>query len=109
MLDQILGNTCRGVHTRSKVNNFCKYSSFISKIKPKTISDALLDEGWLTAIQEDLIQFKQNDVWDLVPRPSDKIVTDTRWVFRNKFDENGIVTRNKVGPVAKRYIVGLNK
>lgn len=67
-LDQILGDIKRGASTRSHVNNLCKYSIFISQIQPKLIFDALLDEGWLFSIQEELIQFKCNDVQDLVSR-----------------------------------------
>ena len=39
----------------------------------------------------------------LVPRPKDRTVIGTKWVFRNKMDENGIVTRNKARMVAKGY------
>lgn len=39
----------------------------------------------------------------MVPRPKGKSVIDTKWVFRNKFDENGDVTRNKARLVAKGY------
>ena len=46
-------------------------------------------------MQDKLNQFKRKNVWKLVPRPKDKLVIDTRWVFRNKLDEDGIVTTNK--------------
>lgn len=45
LLDQIVGDIKRGVSTRSHVNNFFKYSTLISQIKPKLIFDALLDKG----------------------------------------------------------------
>jgi hypothetical protein len=38
----------------------------------------------------------------LIERPKQNIV-GTKWVFRNKQDEHGIVTRNKAGLVAKCY------
>jgi hypothetical protein len=38
----------------------------------------------------------------LVPRPNQNVV-GTKWVFRNKQDEHGVVTRNKDRLVAKGY------
>ncbi|MCI93379.1 gag-pol polyprotein, partial [Trifolium medium] len=46
----------------------------------------------INAMQEELDQFKRNEVWDLVPRPENMNVIDTKWVYKNKSDENGIVT-----------------
>jgi hypothetical protein len=48
----------------------------------------------VVATQEELNNFKRNEVWSLVERPKQNIV-DTEWVFRNKQDEHGVVTRNK--------------
>ncbi|GJQ91629.1 copia protein [Tanacetum coccineum] len=44
-----------------------------------------------------------NDVWELVPLPISQSVIGTKWVFRNKLDENGIVSRNKARLVAQEY------
>jgi hypothetical protein len=48
-------------------------------------------------MQEELNNFKRNEVWSLVPRPKQNVV-GTKWVFRNKQDEFGVVTRNKARP-----------
>jgi hypothetical protein len=53
-------------------------------------------------MQEELNNFKRNEVWTLVPCPK-KNVVGTKWVFRNKQDEHGVVTRNKARLVAKGY------
>lgn len=42
--------------------------------------------------------------WDLVPCPKDKIVIATKWVLRNKFDENDIITRSKARLVEKGIV-----
>jgi hypothetical protein len=39
----------------------------------------------------------------LVPRPKNKNVIGTKWVFRNKLNEDGHVTRNKAILVCKGY------
>ncbi|GKA07037.1 retrovirus-related pol polyprotein from transposon TNT 1-94 [Tanacetum coccineum] len=72
-------------------------------IEPKNINEALKDENWVMAMQEELNQFKTNDVWELVPNPMDMTIIGTKWVYRNKLDENGVVTRNKARLVAQGY------
>ncbi len=56
-------------------------------IEPATVDEALLDDGWILAMQEELNQFQRNDVWDLVPKPPQKNIIGTKWVFRNKLNE----------------------
>jgi hypothetical protein len=52
--------------------------------------------------QEELNNFTRNEVWHLVPCPNQNVV-GTKWVFCNKQDEHGVVTRNKARLVAKGY------
>jgi hypothetical protein len=61
------------------------------------------------AMQEELNNFKRNEVWSLVPHLKQNIV-GTKWVFRNKQDEYGVVTRKKARLVAKGYaqVAGLD-
>ena len=54
-------------------------------------------------MQEELEQFARNDVWTLVPRLDQSNIIDTKWIFKYKFDEFGIVIRNKARLVAHWY------
>jgi hypothetical protein len=54
------------------------------------------------AMQEELNNFERNQVWELVERPKTNII-GTKWVFRNKQDEFGIVIKNKAILVAQGY------
>ncbi|CAM8905578.1 unnamed protein product [Rhodiola kirilowii] len=54
-------------------------------------------------MQEELEEFARNDVWDLVQRPDDVNVIGTKWIFKNKFDAIGNITRNKARLVAQGY------
>nr|GEX97440.1 hypothetical protein [Tanacetum cinerariifolium] len=54
-------------------------------------------------MHEELLQFKLQKVWTLVDLPNGKRAIDTKWVFRNKKDERGIVVRNKSRLVAQGY------
>ena len=73
------------------------------QLELKNVKEALGDESWTTALQEELNQFTRNDVWYLVPRPNDKHVIGTKWMFKNKQDENRVIVRNKVRLVAQGY------
>jgi len=77
--------------------------AFVSQTEPKTVADALEDSNWITAMHEELNQFARNEVWTLVPRTSEMNVIGTKWVFKNKLDEQGVIVRNKVRLVAKGY------
>nr|KAJ0189115.1 hypothetical protein LSAT_V11C800391620 [Lactuca sativa] len=103
-VDQIIGNIHDGVRTRSRVsNNFCMYVNFVSMILPDKIHTTLQDADWIKAMQEELNEFERHKVWTLVPRPSGKTITGTRWVYRNKVDKDGIITRNKARLVAQGF------
>ncbi|GJS29491.1 putative ribonuclease H-like domain-containing protein [Tanacetum coccineum] len=54
-------------------------------------------------MQEELLQFKLQQVWTLVDLPHGKRAIGTKWVYRNKKDERGIVIRNKARLVAQGY------
>ena len=101
--DQIIGNPSNGVRTRSSLRNICNNLAFISQIEPKNLKDALIDENWMIAMQEELNQFERSEAWELVSRPQNQSVIGTRWVFRNKMDENGIIIRNKARLVAQGF------
>ena len=97
----IIGNPELPVMTRSRevISNAC----FVSTIKPKNVKEALTDECWINVMQEELNEFKRNEVWDLVPRPDGVNIIGTKWVYRNKSNESGVVTRNKARLVAQGY------
>ncbi|KAL8097413.1 hypothetical protein AgCh_030516 [Apium graveolens] len=91
------------VRTRTGTSNECLYNSFLSQTEPKKVEEALQDVDWVQAMLEELNEFERNKVWTLVPRPKNRSVVGTKWVFRNKTDSDGIITRNKARLVAKGY------
>nr|GEV68690.1 hypothetical protein [Tanacetum cinerariifolium] len=94
---QILRDLTSAVQTRSKVNKSSRAHAFISQ--------ALKDESWVDAMQEELLQFKIQKVWILVDLPFGKKAIGTKWVYRNKKDERGVVVRNKARTEAIRIIL----
>ena len=77
--------------------------ALLSEIEPSCVEEALNDNDWINAMRDELMQFQRNDVWSLVPRPQNKSVIGTKWVFKNKQDGNGKIIRNKARLVAKGY------
>ncbi|GJS33554.1 putative ribonuclease H-like domain-containing protein [Tanacetum coccineum] len=63
--------------------------------EPKNVIHALKDPSWIEAIQDELLQFKLQKVCTLVDLPNGKRAIGTKWVFRNKKDERGIMIKNK--------------
>eukprot|EP00253_Pinus_taeda_P002577 PITA_02577 len=55
-------------------------------------------------MDEELEHIEKNNTWELVPRPTDKNVIGTKWIFKNKLNENGEVVRNKARLVCKGYV-----
>ena len=82
---------------------FCEHVSFVSSIEPKKIEEALMDVDWVNAMHEELNNFTRNQVWKLVERPKNHNVIGTKWVYKNKQDQDGIVVRNKARLVAQGY------
>nr|GEV93935.1 hypothetical protein [Tanacetum cinerariifolium] len=116
---QIIGGLSLATQTRSmtrvakdqggltQINNedfqTCMFACFLSQEKPKRVHQAVKDLSWIEDMQEELLQFKMQKVWVLVDFPDEKRAIGTKWVFRNKKDERGIVVRNKARLVAQGH------
>ncbi|GKF72701.1 putative ribonuclease H-like domain-containing protein, partial [Tanacetum coccineum] len=70
---------------------------------PKKVTQALTDPSWIEVMQDELLQFRLQKVWRLVDLLKGKHAIGTKWVFRNKKDERGIIVRNKARLVAQGY------
>ncbi|WVZ85132.1 LOW QUALITY PROTEIN: hypothetical protein U9M48_032084 [Paspalum notatum var. saurae] len=83
--------------TRSSVVSlaFFSHSSYVASFEPRDVSHALSDPNWVNAMHEELENFERNHVWDLVEPPPNCRPIGTKWVFKNKQGENGMVVRNK--------------
>ncbi|GJX33423.1 putative ribonuclease H-like domain-containing protein [Tanacetum coccineum] len=122
-LDQVIGDLQSSTQTRRMSKNLeehgsvstiqqrtnhkdlqiCLFACFLSQEESKKVIHALKDPSWIEAMQEELLQFKLQEVWTLVDLPNGKRAKGSKWVFRNKKDERGIMIRNKARLVAQGY------
>jgi hypothetical protein len=94
----------RPKHLEDFVADLCLYTScFLSQMDPKNIKMALTDPFWVEAMQEELQQFLKLNVWEKVILPKHEKAINTKWVFRVKKDERGVVIRNKARLVVQGF------
>ena len=86
-----------------ELTSFIAHHSFVSCYEPTKVEEALQDPDWINAMHEELNNFTRNEVWTLEERPKGVRVIGTKWVFRNKQDDQGVVVRNKARLVAKGF------
>ncbi|GJZ64730.1 putative ribonuclease H-like domain-containing protein [Tanacetum coccineum] len=95
------------VHDQQRNNHtdylYCLFAYFLSQLEPSSVAQALNDPDWVEAMQEEMQQFVNQDVWKLVPLPEGKTAIGTKWILKNKRDARGIVVRNKARLVAQGH------
>ena len=80
-----------------------KGACLLANFEPRNVKNALETKSWVEAMNEEIELIEKNKTWSLVPRPKDKNIIGTKWVFRNKLNEDGEVCRNKARLVCKGY------
>nr|GEX73287.1 ribonuclease H-like domain, reverse transcriptase, RNA-dependent DNA polymerase [Tanacetum cinerariifolium] len=81
----------------------CLFACFFSQVEPSSVAQALEDPSWIDSMQEEMQQFKFQNVWLLVDLPEGKYAIGTKWILKNKRDARGIVVRNKARLVAQGH------
>ncbi|GJX67563.1 putative ribonuclease H-like domain-containing protein, partial [Tanacetum coccineum] len=93
-LNQVIRDLQSATQTRKMLKNLEEHGFVIHALK---------DPSWIKTMQEELLQFKLQEVWTLVNLPNGKSAIGSKWIFKNKKDERGIVIRNKERLVAQGY------
>ena len=72
--NQIIGDKSDWPMIRRKLKGTC----WLAEFEPRSVKDALENESWIEAMNEEIEQIENNKIWTLVPRPKDKNVTGTK-------------------------------
>nr|GFA45644.1 integrase, catalytic region, zinc finger, CCHC-type, peptidase aspartic, catalytic [Tanacetum cinerariifolium] len=99
-------STPKAFLTRNRLRTdgeICMYALSVSTMEPRNVKDALTNSGWIDSLQEDILQFKRLDVWELLPLPDNVKPLTLKWILKNKQDEEKTVIRNKNRLVVRGY------
>ncbi|GJU93662.1 retrovirus-related pol polyprotein from transposon TNT 1-94 [Tanacetum coccineum] len=86
-LEKVIGEPLRPVLTRNQLRTYgdmCMYALTVSTMEPSHVKEAMIDPAWIDSMQEELLQFKRLDVWELVPCPDNIKSLTLKWLFKNK-------------------------
>jgi hypothetical protein len=102
---QIIGEKEKGVQTKRTLIKTIEKShiALISMTEPKNFNEAITDDHWVKAMNEELDQIEKSNTWEMVQRLEGKNVIGSKWIFKNKMNEQGQVVRNKARLVCKGY------
>ena len=94
----------RGTFRESKkLNRYQGYLAAMSTIvrsEPASFEEAIKHQVWKDAMHEEYESIIKNDVWDVVPRPEDKAVVTSKWLYKIKHGSDGSAEKFKARFVA---------
>ncbi|GKC51693.1 retrovirus-related pol polyprotein from transposon TNT 1-94 [Tanacetum coccineum] len=72
-------------------------------VEPKNVKTAMDEACWFEAMQEEIHEFDQLQVWELVPKLNCVMIITLKWIYKVKLDVYGDILKNKARLVAKGY------
>lgn len=73
----------------------CFLAAISNNTDPTCFKEAVKHTHWQAAMNEELSALEENDTWDIVPLPSDKIAIGCKWLFKTKYNPDGSIDRHK--------------
>eukprot|EP00253_Pinus_taeda_P019242 PITA_19242 len=97
----------RGTFCESKKSNryqgYLVSTSTIIQSKPCTFEKAVKYQVWKDAMNEEYESITKNYVWDVVPRPKDKSIVNSKWLYKIKHGADGSAEKYKARFVARVF------
>ncbi|GJZ73381.1 retrovirus-related pol polyprotein from transposon TNT 1-94 [Tanacetum coccineum] len=94
----IIDNPSKPVLTRRQLATdalWCYFHAFLTKVEPNNYKESMKESCWIEAIQKEIHEFERLEVWELVPRPSNIMLINLKWIFKVKLDAYDGVLKNK--------------
>eukprot|EP00253_Pinus_taeda_P015189 PITA_15189 len=81
-----------------------RYQALVALVaEPSSFQEAAQHQVWVDAMVEEYSSIMTNDVWDVVPRPKDRSVVGSKWIYKIKYATDGSVEKYKPRFMAKGY------
>ena len=81
-----------------------RYQALVAQVgEPSSFQEAAQHQVWVDAMVEEYSSIMTNEVWEVVPRPQDRLVVGSRWIYKIKYAANGNIEKFKARFVAKWY------
>ena len=72
-------------------------------VEPTSDKEVVKNQVWQDAMAEEYNSIMKNEVWDIVPRPKDKSVVTSKWIYKIKHAVDGIIEKYKARFVARDF------
>ncbi|GJS82267.1 retrovirus-related pol polyprotein from transposon TNT 1-94 [Tanacetum coccineum] len=102
----VISDPSRSVSTRKQLETdamWCYFDAFLTSVEPKNFKQAMTEQSWINAMQEEIHEFKRLKVWELVPCLDNVFLIKVKWIYKVKTDESGGVLKNKARLVAQGF------
>ena len=101
-----VGNPRKAMRESTPPERFCSYIAMVSNIResePSTFEEATGRQVWRDAMMEEYNSIMKNDVWEIVPRPEEKSVVTSKWLYKLKHAADGSIEKYKDRFVARGF------
>ena len=94
------------IRERKNPNSYPSYMDLICDLidkEPTCFEEAIKQKEWADAMVEEYQSIMKNDVWEIVPRPKDKSMVSSKWIFKTKHSADGSIEKYKAIFVARGF------
>nr|GEU42251.1 retrovirus-related Pol polyprotein from transposon TNT 1-94 [Tanacetum cinerariifolium] len=105
-IENVIKDPSHSVSIRKQLQTnamWCYFDAFLTSVEPKNFKQAMIEQSWIDAMQEEIYEFERLQVWKLVLCPDKVMLIKIKWIYKVKTKEFGGVLKNKARLVAQGF------
>jgi hypothetical protein len=94
------------VRTSVPPQRYSRYAALMSSMiesEPICFAEAIVRNPWRDSMVEEYASIIKNNVWEIVPRPLNKSVVSSKWIYKIKHAVDGSIDKHNARFVAKEF------